>query len=696
MHPENPSFHAHHPPMGALASFTFGAHGQKAGMGIALPGPYPGVLNVGYQTVDNVVHLLPLFEGSDSSESERYVDGQEGTGGRLSILKDVKREYGWASDRLSALGVCFEVLTPFFEIPDPSKAQLDELARASCPVVHVNVHFTNDSAFPLKGIFALGIDHRWSSLGDCEAGGLVGAVSQQRIGFASNTEGARSFIDFDCISAMNREHQTANFLLGPTAGLELEVPPGETKTLEIVLGFYVGEVATYNREMRYYYTRHFSSLLQVLDFGLRNRNYYITQAKARDEELATAMLNDEQKFLVAHATRGYYASTQWLWNGEKSIWVVNEGEYLMMNTFDLTVDMLFFEMRMNPWTIKNVLQQFVEDYSFVDKVFSHENPQKRYSGGISFTHDMGVMNHWSPKGRSAYEVAGLDRKCFSHMTCEQLTNWVLCASIYVGKTDDHDFFERYMRIFIECFNSLKTRDNPIAELRNGLMGFESARTEGGGEITTYDSLDHSLGQARNNVYLAGKMWASYVLLHSLFTRKEMDSLAEDAFNCAKQVAHTLSQAYSEELGFIPAILEGNNRSAIIPAIEALVYPYVLGLSSSVSESGPFGEYIRCLKFHLKNILHPNLCLYNDGGWKLSSTADNSWQSKIALCQFVAREILGFDFGDDQLRTDLAHARWQREGASASACSDQFRSGVAHGSLYYPRCVTNILWLTERK
>ena len=28
------------------------------------------------------------------------------------------------------------------------------------------------------------------------------------------------------------------------------------------------------------------------------------------------------------------------------------------------------------------------------------------------------------------------------------------------------------------------------------MGFDSSRTLGGGEITTYDSLDHSLGQAR--------------------------------------------------------------------------------------------------------------------------------------------------------------------------------------------------------
>ena len=34
------------------------------------------------------------------------------------------------------------------------------------------------------------------------------------------------------------------------------------------------------------------------------------------------------------------SSTQWLDNGQP-LWVVNEGEYLMINTLDLTVDMLF-------------------------------------------------------------------------------------------------------------------------------------------------------------------------------------------------------------------------------------------------------------------------------------------------------------------------------------------------------------------
>lgn len=60
------------------------------------------------------------------------------------------------------------------------------------------------------------------------------------------------------------------------------------------------------------------------------------------------------------------------------------------------------------------------------------------------------------------------------------------------------------------------RDNPDPLKRRGIMQLDSSLTEGGSEITTYDSLDPSLGQARGNVYLAVKCWAAYVLMSNFF------------------------------------------------------------------------------------------------------------------------------------------------------------------------------------
>ncbi len=693
MIPENPSFHSQHSPMGALASFTCGAHGAKGGMGLELPGPYQGNITVGYLDSADTLHLLPLFEDSGHSEAERYVEGASASG-KQKIISDVTREYLWATDRISGPGVSFEIVTPFFAIPDPQYATPTELAFASCPVIQASITFKNDGDAPIRGIFALGIDHRWTSLSEQSNGVLTGAMSQGQIGFATQNEEATCWMDFDPISAMKRKHSTPEFLLGPTAGLEIFVPEGEERTIEITLGFFKAGTATHNRAMSYYYTQHFTNLSQVLEYGIACREEYIELAKERDEELAAAKLNDEQKFLIAHATRSYYGSTQWLWDGAQSVWVVNEGEYLMMNTFDLTVDMLFFEMRFNPWTVRNVLEQFASRYSFYDEVFDPVDPDTFYPGGISFTHDMGVMNHWSPTGRSSYEVGGLDRVCFSHMTCEQLTNWVLCAGVYLAKTHDDDFLRRYRQTLVECFSSLQNRDHPDPAKRDGIMSFESSRTQGGGEITTYDSLDHSLGQSRRNIYLGGKMWASYVILEKLFELSELTELASAAARSAKLAADTLAAGFDPELGYIPAVLESGNKSAIIPAIEALVYPHVIGIEEATSEHGPYGAYIKALKKHFKQVIDSGICLYDDGGWKLSSSADNSWISKISLCQYVARAVLGIDHGEDQIKADQAHARWEREGAALSACSDQFRSGVAHGSLYYPRIVANILWLSE--
>jgi hypothetical protein len=225
------------------------------------------------------------------------------------------------------------------------------------------------------------------------------------------------------------------------------------------------------------------------------------------------------------------------------------------------------------------------------------------------------------------------------------------------------------------------------------MGFESCRTQGGGEITTYDSLDHSLGQARNNVYLGGKCWATYLALEYLFGLTGDGELADAAHTAALRCAKTLEKAYDEELGFIPAVLEDGNRSAIIPAAEALVYPWKMGFEWAVDEKGPFGGYVCMLKRHLKNILKPGVCLYPDGGWKLSSSADNSWISKICLNQYVVREILGLDY-EGETEADAAHVLWEVEGSKFYACSDQFASGKPIGSLYYPRIVTSILWMDE--
>ncbi len=678
--------------MGAHSSFTLGMFGAVGGLALEKGGPAENGTFIGYKTASGKLHYLPFF-AEITNDMERYTldDMKNQTNTTIYSEADIERDYQWGTDTFKAPGIDFKITTPFFSIPDPATASTEALKFASCPAVFLSLTLTNDSDEDWDGFFGLQTQKYWSALNGAPE--QKGFTSREELGFVTFDADAQAFCDFTVERALSGEHTQTNFLLGSIAGVHFAVPAGSTKTLEVVVGGYISGNVTFNRPTQYAYTQYFSSLLDVFNYAQENLGRFMEEAAARDAELKASRLTEAQRFLVAHATRSYYGSTEWLTDGKNPIWIVNEGEYLMMNTLDLTVDMLFFELRFNPWTVRNVLEFFVEHYSYTDEVFSPADRETLHPGGISFTHDMGVANTFSPVGYSSYESSGLDRKCFSYMTCEQLTNWILCAGTYMAKTKDQEFLKQQQSVLNQCLESLLNRDHPEADQRNGLMTMESSRTKGGGEITTYDSLDHSLGQARNNVYLAGKCWASYLALEMMLEQLGDSGAAAEAHAGAVRCAATLEKAYDEKLGFIPAVLEDGNESAIIPAAEALVYPWEMGLKDAVAEDGEFGGYIRMLKRHLENILKPGICLYDDGGWKLSNSADNSWMSKICLNQYVAREILGLSY-EGEAQADAAHVQWEVEGSKFYACSDQFASGIPKGSLYYPRIVTNILWLNE--
>jgi hypothetical protein len=123
-----------------------------------------------------------------------------------------------------------------------------------------------------------------------------------------------------------------------------------------------------------------------------------------------------------------------------------------------------------------------------------------------------------------------------------------------------------------------------------------------------------------------------------------------------------------------------------------VYPLFTGCNDALKADGKFAAYLEALTRHFQAILKPDICLFADGGWKLSSTSENSWLSKIYLCQFVARKILN-QTADE--KADAAHVAWLTDPKNSYwAWSDQIISGVALGSKYYPRGVTSILWCME--
>jgi len=698
----NRFFNAHHSPIGAYASFTLGYPGGSGGFDLEMARPPGQNVFIGVESRDGkVFQALPFF-GSVEDESKRYdVEKTDDTGGAKRRVvpfarEEVSRDFRLSTDTWSAGDLTFTLYSPVLPVPDPDTAGEEELKRALVPAIVAELTVDNTRGERTRrAFFGYQGSDPYSPMRrlDDTAPDLRG-IGQGRItAIASRDPEVRSAQHFSMENILDAVHEENwTFGLGTVAALVMDVPAGARKTFRFAIGFYRGGIVTTGIEASYMYTRWFPNIEAVARYTLQHFDERVELALRANRMIDDTALSDDQKFMMAHAIRAYYGNTQLFDADGRPIWVVSEGEYRMMNTFDLTVDQLFYELKMNPWTVRNELDLFVRRYSYRDRV-RFPGQEETHEGGISFTHDMGVAGAFSRPGHSVYELYGISG-CFSHMTHEQLVNWVLCAAVYAEQTGDRAWLSANLDVLTECLHSMVNRDHPDPAQRNGLMGLDSTRVMGGAEITTYDSLDASLGQARNNLYLAGKIWAAYVALEKLMRDAGRDDLAALAGGQAERCARTIVSRMKPE-GYIPAVIDEGNDSRIIPAIEGLVFPYYAGCREALDENGRFGDYIRALKRHLETVLVEGVCLFPDGGWKISSTSDNSWLSKIYLCQFVARHLLGLPWDEKGRAADAAHVAWlTHPELSVWSWSDQILAGRIIASKYYPRGVTSILWLDE--
>ncbi len=703
--PKNHYFNAHHSPIGAFASFTLGFPGEGGGLDLELGRSPKQSVYIGLERKDGTGYdTLPFHEFQSDDESKRYdIENPDHNPNKPRILhpiakEQVKRDFRLATDTWSAGDLTFRIYTQVRSVPDPAKASAEELAEVLVPAVLAELTIDNTgSDKPRRAFFGYKGTDPYSSIRrlDDTMEGYAGVGQGRFTAIVSQDEGVKSAQFFSIEDILTNPHEENwAFGLGSTGTLVMDTPAGAKQTYRFAVCFYRGGYVTAGIDAAYYYTRYFANIEEVARYALAHYDKLAAGAIRANALVDDANLTDDQKFMMAHSIRSYYGSTQLLDHGGKPFWVVNEGEYRMMNTFDLTVDQLFYEIKFNPWTVKNELDYFTSRYSYADRV-RFPGDETEYPGGISFTHDMGIANTVSRPQYSTYELFGLDG-CFSHMTHEQLVNWVLCAAVYVEGTKDQAWLDANLPIFEQCLASMLNRDHPDPAQRNGIMGLDSTRVKGGAEITTYDSLDVSLGQARNNIYLASKCWAAYIALEKIFAEQGKQELSRTAGEQADRCAATIVSHVSED-GTIPAVIGEGNESRIIPAIEGLIFPYYTGCPEALERGGRFGSYIEALDTHLKKVLVEGVCLFEDGGWKISSTSNNSWLSKIYLCQFVARRLLGLPWDEKGQRADAVHVKWlTHETLSIWSWSDQILAGEITGSKYYPRGVTSILWLEEQE
>jgi hypothetical protein len=260
------------------------------------------------------------------------------------------------------------------------------------PLVSGWIEFDNrEGRCPVRLIFGVGNGEDTLRPLDDTCPELAGFAGGVRFGYATRPgRGVALRQGFDVLQPKFLDYRGLHVIAGESA-LVFTVPAGQRRRFPLALGFYAAGPVTSGLEACYAYTRWFRNLEDVLIHGLQDRGRRERVAARRDRELERSQLSPDQKFLLAQATHSYLGSTQLLWHQGKPLWVVNEGEYRMINTFDLTVDQLFFELRWHPWAVRNALDLFVRRYSYTDEF------------GLSFVRH-GVNNHFTPPGRSSYGV----------------------------------------------------------------------------------------------------------------------------------------------------------------------------------------------------------------------------------------------------------------------------------------------------
>lgn len=667
-------FNADHAPIGAYATLLYGeknSGGLIMELGRNFSIPSNGVLIASIQGTRRKV--MPFVSAGSGSSS--YADS--------SINRKIRASTDeWTIDD----GLSWTHYSPAWAMKDFETASEEEKKRFTTPATWMEFTVDNTSGTENRDlIFSL----RESSSTPFSTGAFHGYTVSGRLTVNGTATIAALSGESDLISSSEVYN-----LLGigsANSALRFRTPPGETKTFSLVIGFYSDkEYGSDDNAFRagYYYRKYFNGPADVVDHAWSLFADVKKWGGVLDGDLETSGLNGYRKFLCGHTTHSYRFSTFLLEPDSpvegpgEYIWCVAEGSYAYINTLDLTADHLFYELAMHPWTMRNQLDFFASRYNYHDSV---KTPSGQvYPGGISFCHDMGKNHTFTAAGKSNYE----NIVHHGFMTQEELQNWILCSAVYTITQGKSSWLTEKQTVWEDVLDSMLIRDDVNPSARDGITSCINVNHE----ITTYDSLDSSLKSVRDNLYIAVKSWASYVLLEKVFTELEDDNRAQICRDAASRTAAAVAAKSNGQ--WIPAIFDGSNTSRIIPAVEALSYVHYAGLEDAVSTTGPYADLISALSVHLDTILVSGTCLDStSGGWKLSSTSTNTWQSKVYLSQYVAEQVLGMSDARVVGDVDAIHADFQANQVGVSGWCDQLNSGSGtdRGSKHYPRGVTSMLW-----
>lgn len=700
-----PFFMTHHSPPGAWSSMTFGLPGEGVGLETEALGIQPaGDLVVAISRGPGKSIMMPFVAGASADDYEGKLAGKgevAGFGGwKILAPSKITRRLTASSDEFRGGDLLLRVTSPRFSMTNLPAGNRDYSGFLPALLVELDVD-NSASDEPATGF--LGLSYRGQGrirALDWADPELAGIGFQDRWALAAKPSG--DVFTIRC-GGMAPYVETATPVIHPggnQGGIAIKVPPRSRRTLTAVLAFHRGgnDVAQgmpFSPEKpgsRYAYTDIYPTLESVCHAALGKASAIREEGKKFDAALCPEGSDPLVAELVAQASQAYYANSSLLLDGSGNPWwTICEGQFGWRNTLDLAVDHLPFELRVHPWVARNVIDGFIERYSYHDKVRFEGEEKASRPGGISFSHDQGNYTAYSPAGRGGYEQP--DRTgVYSFMTTEQLLNGAYCASACALRGGDDSWAAKRLPVAREILASMEARE----ERDDGLLSAQSDRVGKGNEITTYDALDESLKDSRGSLYIAVKTLAASLLLERWFSSQGDSSSAARAKALADRTSATLIKSFSPRAdtgGGFPANLlaKGTKGDArVAAALEPLAVPLFCGLGETFRNRYP--ELLRRLATHGGACARPGsgYCIdHATGGFRLSSSTPNTWPSKVALTLSV---LSWFDQKPTQSVSPTVLpelAGWLQVSSAKTTISDQINASTRKqlGGAYYPRLVS---------
>ena len=587
------------------------------------------------------------------------------------------------------------LVTPF--TPSESLADTSALLTQIAPRHVVLVRLANESGGAASGTVRVGFDalpynaDRFENVGPGRLTGPLDALVWREGLWPSPTRRALAF----ATGAAER------FQAGAFHGLERPfeaAPRGVWADTLVYAAHHDGAVERDTKrghDLRFYYTRFFEDVEDVLGYARLHARQDLARAEAFERLLTRADASPEEKGTLAIAARSDAASTLLLLDedGRPHVYVL-EGRFRHQSTVDVAHETELMAL-FAPWRLRLQLATWAEYVAFAEEPGAVRGGE-RVTEGVSAAeygpyvyHDVGDYPFVSPTTDYTYGP---------HMAVEENTNYALLLYWYWRMTGDDDFVQQRLGLVQILMQSLVNRDTDGSGLADAAIGW-----------TTYDVSD-ALKTAPENVYLGVKQAAAYLAAADLFERLAVRPSGEGAEDGepigvedgegrgyaanerpanvalrqrqaaalraqADRIAATLEAAHAR-YGYLPVSLDTtadgwDQRSVVLG--EGLLLPGLAGL-----DAPPLRRIAALLAADWDETLAQSTRSY---GVVLSSGEPVTWFSKVMGIDRVAATWYG-------RRPSSAAYTWAANRDNETAYNDGLHSATERWiGFWYPRGVT---------